>query len=61
MDQNAKKWFDFGPGISLSLRQSGGRYLLRLELAHKPSPAAVEKAYEMGDDQSGNDGRLTDL
>ena len=59
MDQNAKKWFDFGPGISLSLRQSGGRYLLRLELAHKPSPAAVEKAYEgrWAMIQSGNDGR----
>jgi len=24
MEQNVKKWFDFGPGISLSLRQSGG-------------------------------------
>ncbi|NTF72788.1 hypothetical protein [Rhizobium rhizogenes] len=59
MDQNAKKWFDFGPGISLSLRQSGGRYLLRLEMAHKPSAAAVEKAFEgrWAVIQSGQDGQ----
>ena len=45
MEQNVKKWFDFGPGISLSLRQSGGRFLVRLELANKPAPAIAERAF----------------
>jgi hypothetical protein len=57
-EQNAKKWFDFGPGVSLSLRQSGGRYLVRLELANKPAPAIVEKAFaaRWAVKQSGQDG-----
>ncbi|NSX94404.1 hypothetical protein [Agrobacterium tumefaciens] len=57
-EQNAKKWFDFGPGVSLSLRQSGGRYLVRLELANKPAPAIVEKAFaaRWAVVQSGQDG-----
>ena len=59
MEQNAKKWFDFGPGISLSLRQSGGRYLVRLELANKPAPAIAERAFaaRWAVIQSGQDGQ----
>ena len=59
MEQNVKKWFDFGPGISLSLRQSGGRFLVRLELANKPAPAIAERAFaaRWAVIQSGQDGQ----
>ncbi|OCJ11443.1 hypothetical protein A6U87_27250 [Rhizobium sp. AC44/96] len=46
MADNSKKWFDFGPGISLSVVQKNGGYLLRLEMAHKLSPALVNKVHD---------------
>lgn len=46
--QKAAKWFDFGAGVDLSLRQSGGRYIVRLEMMNKPNPVAMGKAYDAG-------------
>lgn len=42
------KWFDFGETAKVSLRQIGGRYLVRLELPEQPIKEQLARAYDAG-------------